>query len=1004
MNNGVAAGLIALVGLTAPLWPAVAQRGALVNESFEQFDDGGLPAQWQPVDFGTPAEALQGEDGGRTGASYVIARVTGNYQRAGWRRHLTWDPQARGVTVTGWYRAPELVEARGRGAAIRLVGNAEPEAENPLAVQMALYPHAAPGWTRVEVTRVVPAGTRELVVELLNWGALGEVYWDDIAIRPATDEELLANLLPPDRAVDRAPILGRNLPYSPADGESVQLNPPPFRWLPSGAFVDPPVPEQVGGVRMQRHGIGMEVSYRLQVARDPDFSAPLLVDLGGLKYCAEMLTAPLAPGTWYWRYGVQLQDPPLPDLPVVWSRARCFEVTLEANKWPYPDESRFRVPEGRPRLFVRADEEEALRHRATEGDLREDAQALLQHAASAFGEELPDEPDFLPEEMGEIIPAMGPIIWGNRPPMNAMQALGFTYALTGNEQVGAEAKRRVLHYFSWDPQGSTGYFRFDEPAMWMMMTGVRAYDWTRELFTQEERALVERSIRVRAADMYRVLRLRPYENDPYESHSGRTLGFLGEVAIVFYHEWEEAPEYLDYVTRIFWGIYPAWGRDDGGWNEGPNYWDAYMAFGLHFVLALRQATGIDLAQRPFFANTPYYRLYLTPPHSRMAPFGDGAQAEPSLPDQVIYWFSTLNRDPVLRWYAEAVGAGPGSGQLGILLRDDTIEARPPTDLPPARLFEGAGLAVLRTDLMNGDNDVGFIMRSSPFGAVSHGHNDQNCFALEAYGEALAICSGYYNGYGRPHHSRWTQQTRAKNGITFDGGEGQDRGPYARGRIAAFSHDDSFDLVIGDATEAYGGRLSRALREVVHVRPGVFVIRDDLAGNRPRRFEYQLHALEEMALRPDTGEVVIARPKASLTVRFLEPGDLELSQTDQFDPPPTWPTDREYPNQWHTTAAHVTAATEAEFLTVLLPVRAGEEDALPRTRHLLSETARGVELTFADGRRVIVGFALPGAEAPISLEGFGTDGRIFAIRLAVDGTPGEVLLHGGESLMANGRKL
>ena len=49
-------------------------------------------------------------------------------------------------------------------------------------------------------------------------------------------------------AVDREPVYGRNLPYSPAEGETVKLNPPPFRWLPSG-----------------------EVTYRLQVAREAGF-------------------------------------------------------------------------------------------------------------------------------------------------------------------------------------------------------------------------------------------------------------------------------------------------------------------------------------------------------------------------------------------------------------------------------------------------------------------------------------------------------------------------------------------------------------------------------------------------------------------------------------------------------------------------------------------------------------------------------------------------------------
>ena len=84
-----------------------------------------------------------------------------------------------------------------------------------------------------------------------------------------------------------------------------------------------------------------------------------------------------------------------------------------------------------------------------------------------------------------------------------------------------------------------------------MMRGCRAYDWTYDLFTPEERQKVETSMRVRAADFYKLLRNKPYENNPYESHAGRIIGFLGEAALEFHNEWPEAQEWLQYITRIY---------------------------------------------------------------------------------------------------------------------------------------------------------------------------------------------------------------------------------------------------------------------------------------------------------------------------------------------------------------------------------------------------------------------------------------------------------------------
>jgi len=788
------------------------------------------------------------------------------------------------------------------------------------------------------------------------------------------------SFFPKGREIDRPPVQGRNLPYTPADGSVVHTNPPPFLWLPSGR---------------ETH------RYFLEISRNARFDGPNVLRYGPTPWCCMMLTHRLDPGVWYWRYGAQPNGLDKP----AWSRARRFTIPEDATPWAYPGRDAFQVPQQRPHLLLLASHLPELRRRAASGDLRPIAEALARRVRREMGQPLPPEPDFLPKDRKKRSPAYVTIFRATRPPMDAMERAALAYLLTGERAFGLEAKRRILHFFAWDPEGSTCVFHNDEPAMWVMMRGVRAYDWTYDLFTPEERARVEKVMRVRAQDFYRLLRRMPFENNPFSSHPGRIIGFLGEAAIEFLPEWPEAREWLDYITQIFWGVYPAWGKEDGGWNEGPGYWAGYMGFALHFVLALREACGINLMQRPFFHNTPYYRLYLTPPYSNMAPFGDGTQFKRSRPVGLMYDFSSLLHDPHIRWYCEEVGhPGPTSDVLGILLKDDSIHGRAPFELPQARYFPGVGLVCLHTDFAVGENNVEFAMRSSPYGAVSHGHNDQNCFVLEAYGEPLAIAGGYYNYYSSPHHDKWTRQTKAKCGITYDGGIGQDRGWHAQGRIVHFLHGEGFDAVVGDATRAYGGRLSRALREVVHVRPGIFVIRDDVAAPEPHRFEYWLHALDEMDVAEKAREIRIRRPRASLITRFLLPERIEFTQTDQFDPPPKWPPDKKFPNNWHLTASTPDPADSAEFLTVLLPAKAGAEGALPETRRLTVRNGSSVELRFPDGRRVLVAFAAPGGTGGIKLGGLRTDARIAAVGLTADGKVERVLVVEGAALEWNGRRV
>lgn len=956
--------LFAMLGAVSGAAPSL-----LRNPGFEEVDGEGRPLHWQAVDFRTGGRSLLGEDGGREGRRYGLLESRSAAERECWRQLVAVPEGTVAVAVRGWYRTRGGSPGTGeRGSSLRVHFHREGSRWSEIGLQQVFLPPSADWRDTGDRFFLLPAEAHGVEVQLFHWLDPGQTHWDEVELRALGQADLaqvgehLAALV----GLDREPRAGANLPYAPGDGAEARVNPPPFLWLPVAAAG-------------RTFAMDQAESYALDISRDPTFAAENTIRRRGVAWCCEMLREPLAPGEWHWRYGFETGT----RAGIVWSRRRTFTVPAGADPWPYPAPERFAVTASRPRLFVREGGLADLRRRAAEGDLRETAERLVRSVRGYAGEELVPEPDRLPEG-----PARGPAYTltfrATRPPMDRMEQAALAYLLTADADCGREAKRRILHFMAWDPHGSTNVFHNDEPAMWIMMRGVRAYDWTHDLFTPEEARRVETAQLERARDFYRKLSQRPYENNPFESHAGRIIGFLGEAALSFAPESEEARLWLDYITRIYWGVYPAWGGEDGGWNEGPGYWGAYMSFGLHFVVALREATGIDLSRRPFFRNTPYYRLYLTPPYSQMAPFGDGTQFRPNRAGGLMYAFSTLLRDPVLRWYPAALGQGPDAGILGVVLRDDSLEPRPPTELPQSRHFESVGLVSLHSAFGEPEEDVIFNLRSSPYGAVSHGHNDQNCFTLEAYGEALAVATGHYNRYGSPHHDGWTRQTKAKCGITFAGGKGQDRGWHARGRILDFSTGPLFDIVRADATAAYGGRLSRAVREVVHVRPGIFVIRDDLAALEPQRFEYWLHALDRMEVDEQEARVVLRRPKAALTVHFLAPGALTFAQTDAFEPPPTWPPGKEFENNWHLTArAEADAATQ--FLTVLVPARNTPGESLPTVQRLEGDGALAVRLSWPDGTSTLVCFAMGDrAGDRWSVGGFGGAAPVAAARYGPGG--------------------
>lgn len=764
-------------------------------------------------------------------------------------------------------------------------------------------------------------------------------------------------------------------PYQPADGQIMEVTPPAFIWVPAGRGA----------------------TYALQLSHSEFFPPEETRTIAGLTRTVFVSHEPLPPGRWFWRYGVETKNG------TVFGRARLFSVPKSARLFPLPDFDKVAqsVPKERPRLFLRGEQLAKIRA-AAKGELKGAVQELVKSCEKAVGEELVPEPDYQPKEPGKAGPWAVRIMSTTRPPMDMMERCALAYLVTGNKQLGLEAKRRLLYFFSWNPEGPTSLFAYDEPPMWVMMRGTRAYDWTYDLFTPEERAKIEPNMKARALQFLKRLQRLPFETNPYDSHAGRMPGFLGECALSFIHEWPETREWLEYVTTIYMTSYPAWGGDDGGWQEGPSYWSAYMGFAMHFVVALRQATGVDLMQKPFFRNTPNYGLYTATPYHENSPFGDNQHASPGGQRAVMYAFSSLTQNPFFRWYADAASYKPGADVLSLATYNPSLKARSPLELPQAHVFPGVGLVSMHTALGDKERDISFLMRSSPFGSVSHGHADQNAFVVEAFGRGLAIATGYYPWYGSPHHSQWTRSTRAVNSILVDGQGQVQRSPAAKGAITAFLHGEGYDYTEGEAGEAYGDKLKRFRRHVVHVRPGVFVIFDDLAATKPATFQWLLHAHEKIAVDESRHLLTIRHEPAMMEIRLLLPAGLAFSQNDKYEPEPERVKRGEINNTWHLTAATTTPSATGRFLSVLTPHRIGSESPVTKIELVQGDGAVGVRLRFADGAEDVIIFRTNAAAETVSCAGLRSDALVFGRGRDKDGAVKRRLMYEGTRLEQSGK--
>ncbi len=662
---------------------------------------------------------------------------------------------------------------------------------------------------------------------------------------------------------------------------------------------------------------------------------------------------------------------------------------------------------GHPRVYFTAASLERLRGRADSEAFAALLAQVRERARAALAEPMPEV--VLPEDL--LLP--GEPTWDQRYPRDeatfaahermmyplralygALPATAFVAMLDGDRACRDYAAAGMRHLAGLDLE-RTSYLNTHQ------FHGVvaQALDYLWDDLGAEREPIVA-GLAARAREFHAHSVLNTFDN-PLDSHS-IVYGppEMTVAALALYHHVPDAAGWLDDVERFLTDAFPGYGGADGGWGQGFGY--VYSHYFQRMAHLLHVATGAGHFDRPWGRNNGRHFLYFRPPWSTCTSFGDASYSTtPALYRQIMGLYARVYGDPVYRWYAEQVegGDGPGGDPLAELSARVTWPeppaATPPDGLPRSIHLADTGWVALHSDLTSRDANVMLCFKSSRFGSFSHSHADQNSFVLEAFGRPLLIDSGFYPWYGSPHDLAWTRHTRAHNAVLVD-----DRGQAvwrqdASGRIIAFATGPDYDYCAGDATAAYRLEshehthrplhlsersaaelgVERAIRHVIFLRPAVFVVIDDVGTRQPRPVQLAFHApvpfdVPAPAEAPaDEGSGVIAtveNPPALARLTLCAgpgAGAARLVRSDRFPVAPERSYEKEYPPQWHLTAAFNAAGRERLLVTVIQAGREG--DRLPPVRVEHHGSAAGI-----DGQRVVA-VEVDGHTATLRVNRFGS---------------------------------
>lgn len=352
-------------------------------------------------------------------------------------------------------------------------------------------------------------------------------------------------------------------------------------------------------------------------------------------------------------------------------------------------------------------------------------------------------------------------------------------------------------------------------------------------------------------------------------------GEMGTAALSCAEQMPELPAVLDAALAGCLDILD-FVPPEGDWPEGAGYWLGTLGFGLRFGLALCRATGgaVDLFEHPALKKTGDYIVHLTEPDGQVYDFNDNGR---SLGAGLDYLLLLARRHQRGDWARTARASNHTTVER--LAWDDPALA----DAIPeqtAQCYPTTGVALMRSSWDENATFIGFKSASS---AVGHSQLDANSFVVTARGQRLLLDEGiwpyahflgFFDNRG-PRFNFDANGTIGHSTLMVDG-QGQIFGAAYSGKIASFAAGKDIDMVTGDATEAYGGKLSRYLRTLAFVKPDILLVYDRVAADEPHFLEWLFHHRADVS--GDETRSTFSQNGVMLTMRRILPADAQCWRT------------------------------------------------------------------------------------------------------------------------------
>jgi hypothetical protein len=273
---------------------------------------------------------------------------------------------------------------------------------------------------------------------------------------------------------------------------------------------------------------------------------------------------------------------------------------------------------------------------------------------------------------------------------------------------------------------------------------------------------------------------------------------------------------------------------DGGWGEGPMYWENASLFAAMYLDSFQTACGAELTVGDLtgLGKCGWFPLYMNGPAGGAFNFADAMEDPDPRAGPQLFWLARRFHEPRYAEYEMEVHSGRKTALE--LIWGAGIEHRPWQTMEPDHYFRGVEVATMR-DSWN-DPRSWFVGFNGGSDKIDHAHLDAGSFVLEAKGVRWVIDLGPddYDLPGYSHDyvvrwmpaaiSNWTGQrwtyyrlrAEAHNTVAIDPGIGPDQDPRGEGKITSFNTSQHGVELSADLTAVYPAA-ERVLRSLSFAR-------------------------------------------------------------------------------------------------------------------------------------------------------------------------------------------